>query len=122
MSKLFAIIRREFVERVRTKAFLIGTIMGLSTLALNSELIAMRAAGVSVARIVVATMKIGLGFVLVAFLAGEYLRSVTQVFRVVMPMLMFAAMLTVIGGIVRRLRAIVRGVGMPPSRAGVPRA
>ncbi len=28
MSKLFAIIRREFVERVRTKAFLIGTVMG----------------------------------------------------------------------------------------------
>ena len=28
MSKLFAIIRREFIERVRTKAFLIGTIMG----------------------------------------------------------------------------------------------
>lgn len=28
MSKLFAIIRREFIERVRTKAFLIGTLMG----------------------------------------------------------------------------------------------
>jgi ABC-2 type transport system permease protein len=28
MSKLFAIIRREFVERVRTKAFLIGTLLG----------------------------------------------------------------------------------------------
>jgi ABC-2 type transport system permease protein len=28
MSKLFAIIRREFIERVRTKAFMIGTIMG----------------------------------------------------------------------------------------------
>ena len=28
MSKLFAIIRREFVERVRTRAFLIGTVMG----------------------------------------------------------------------------------------------
>ena len=28
MSKLFAIIRREFVERVRTKAFMIGTVMG----------------------------------------------------------------------------------------------
>jgi ABC-2 type transport system permease protein len=28
MPKLFAIIRREFVERVRTKAFLIGTLMG----------------------------------------------------------------------------------------------
>jgi len=51
---------------------LIGTIMGLSTLALNSELIAMRAAGVSVARIVMATMKIGLVFTLVAALAGEF--------------------------------------------------
>lgn len=28
MSKLFAVIRREFIERVRTKAFLIGTLMG----------------------------------------------------------------------------------------------
>ena len=28
MYKLFAIIRREFIERVRTKAFLIGTLMG----------------------------------------------------------------------------------------------
>ena len=28
MSKLFAIIRREFIERVRTKAFMIGTVMG----------------------------------------------------------------------------------------------
>ena len=28
MSKLFAIIRREFIERVRTKAFVIGTLMG----------------------------------------------------------------------------------------------
>ncbi len=53
-------------------ATLIGTIMGLSTLALNSELTAMRAAGVSVARIVGATMKIGLVFALVIFLVGEY--------------------------------------------------
>lgn len=28
MSKLFAIIRREFIERVRTRAFLIGALMG----------------------------------------------------------------------------------------------
>lgn len=28
MPKLFAVVRREFVERVRTRAFLIGTIMG----------------------------------------------------------------------------------------------
>lgn len=28
MSKVFAVIRREFVERVRTKAFVIGTLLG----------------------------------------------------------------------------------------------
>ena len=27
MNKIFAVIRREFVERVRTKAFLIGTFL-----------------------------------------------------------------------------------------------
>lgn len=51
---------------------LIGTIMGLSTLALNSELTAMRAAGVSVARIVGSTMKVGLLFAVVILLVGEY--------------------------------------------------
>ena len=53
-------------------AALIGAMMGLSTLALNSELTAMRAAGVSVARIVGATMKIGFVFAAVIFLVGEY--------------------------------------------------
>src|SRR5690349_19659827 len=28
MGKLFAIVQREFIERVRTKAFLIGTLIG----------------------------------------------------------------------------------------------
>lgn len=51
---------------------LIGTLFGLSTLALNSELVAMRAAGVSRARIVGATMKTGLVLVIVAVLVGEY--------------------------------------------------
>jgi lipopolysaccharide export system permease protein len=51
---------------------LIGTLLGLSTLALNSELIAMRAAGVSKARIVGATMKTGALLVVIAILAGEY--------------------------------------------------
>lgn len=59
-------------------AALIGTIMGLSTLALNSELTAMRAAGVSVMRIVGATMKIGLVFALVIFLVGEYVVPVAE--------------------------------------------
>lgn len=52
---------------------LIGAIMGLSALALNSELIAMRAAGVSVARIVGSAMKAGLVFVIASVLLGEYI-------------------------------------------------
>lgn len=51
---------------------LIGAIMGLSVLALNSELIAMRAAGVSVSRIVGSAMKAGLVFVIAGVLLGEY--------------------------------------------------
>ncbi|MDH3514208.1 MAG: LPS export ABC transporter permease LptG [Gammaproteobacteria bacterium] len=57
---------------------LIGTIMGLSTLALNSELTAMRAAGVSVARIVIATLKMGVLFAVVILLAGEYIVPVSE--------------------------------------------
>ncbi len=57
---------------------LIGTIMGLSTLALNSELTAMRAAGVSVARIVAATLKVGLLFAVVILLVGEYIVPVSE--------------------------------------------
>jgi lipopolysaccharide export system permease protein len=53
-------------------AALIGAMMGMSTLALNSELTAMRAAGVSVSRIVGGVMKIGLVFATVIFLVGEY--------------------------------------------------
>lgn len=57
---------------------LIGTIMGLSTLALNSELTAMRAAGVSVARIVTATLKVGMLFAVVILLVGEYVVPVSE--------------------------------------------
>jgi len=59
-------------------AALIGTIMGLSTLALNSELIAMRAAGVSIGRIVGAVMKIGLVFAVVILLVGEYVVPLSE--------------------------------------------
>jgi lipopolysaccharide export system permease protein len=51
---------------------LIGTLLGLSTLAVNSELIAMRAAGVSIARIIGATMKTGLLLAVAVALVGEY--------------------------------------------------
>ncbi len=59
-------------------AALIGAMMGLSTLALNSELTALRAAGISVARIVGATMKIGFVFIVVIFLLGEYVVPVSE--------------------------------------------
>lgn len=51
---------------------LIGTTMGLSAMALNSELVAMRAAGVSITRIVGSTMKAGFVFVVISMLLGEY--------------------------------------------------
>lgn len=50
---------------------LIGATMGLSSLSLGSELTAMRAAGISIARIVVAAMKTGLVFVIVGVALGE---------------------------------------------------
>lgn len=50
---------------------LIGATMGLSSLSLGSELTAMRAAGISIARIVVAAMKTGLVFVVVGVAVGE---------------------------------------------------
>lgn len=52
-------------------AVLIGTLMGLSTLAANAELIAMRAAGVSKTRVLVAVMKTGVLFAALAVVIGE---------------------------------------------------
>lgn len=54
-------------------AVLVGTLLGLSTLAMNAELTAMRAAGVSRARIVLAAMKTGLLLMLLVVAMGEYL-------------------------------------------------
>lgn len=53
-------------------AALLGTILGMSSLAMDSELIAMRAAGVSLLRIVGSVAKIGAVFVLAAVLIGEF--------------------------------------------------
>src|SRR5574344_1000182 len=54
-------------------AALIGCLVGLGTLASNSELTVMRAAGVSLRRIVWAVMKPMLVLMLVGILIGEYL-------------------------------------------------
>lgn len=50
---------------------LLGSIIGLGLLASNSELTVMRAAGVSLGRIVWSVMKVGLMFVLLALVIGE---------------------------------------------------
>jgi len=50
---------------------LLGTTIGLGILASNSELVAIRAAGVSLTRIIGSVMKIGLVFVVLTIIIGE---------------------------------------------------
>lgn len=59
-------------------AALLGTTLGLSALAADAELVAMRAAGVSVLRIVRATMQVGIILAVLAVLVGELLVPETQ--------------------------------------------
>lgn len=54
-------------------AVLIGSLMGLGNLAANSEITAMRAAGLSIHNIVFTTLKLGLLLALGAFALGEWL-------------------------------------------------
>ncbi|MCU7809288.1 MAG: LPS export ABC transporter permease LptG, partial [Candidatus Thiodiazotropha sp. (ex Semelilucina semeliformis)] len=54
-------------------ATLLGSLIGLGALAGNSELMAMRAAGVSIGRIVLATLKSGLLMLLLVLVIGENL-------------------------------------------------
>ncbi|MDH3692328.1 MAG: LPS export ABC transporter permease LptG [Gammaproteobacteria bacterium] len=53
-------------------AALLGAILGLSTLALSSELVVMRASAVPVTRIVVSVLKIGSMLVVLAIVVGEF--------------------------------------------------
>ncbi|WP_139336374.1 LptF/LptG family permease, partial [Bacillus sp. I-2] len=59
-------------------AALIGCLVGLGSLASSSELTIMRAAGVSIGRIVWAVMKPMLVLMIVGLLLGEYLAPVTE--------------------------------------------
>lgn len=54
-------------------AALVGVVMGLGRLASSSELIVMRAAGISILRILMAVFKIGIIMLVVVTLAGEWL-------------------------------------------------
>ncbi|WP_020396586.1 LPS export ABC transporter permease LptG [Thiolinea disciformis] len=53
-------------------AVLIGSLMGLGTMASNSEIVAMRAAGMSLARIVSITLQLGVVLSVAAFALGEW--------------------------------------------------
>ncbi len=59
-------------------AALIGSILGLSTLARDSELIVMRAAGVSVRRIILSVVKVGLLLAVFAMILGEVVSPYTE--------------------------------------------
>ncbi len=59
-------------------AALIGSILGLSVLARDSELIVMRAAGVSIQRIVLSVLKVGVILALFATLMGEVVSPFTE--------------------------------------------
>ena len=54
-------------------SILIGTLLGLGNLAVNSEFTAMRAAGISIRQIVFSVLKLGLVFSLLVFAMGEWL-------------------------------------------------
>jgi lipopolysaccharide export system permease protein len=59
-------------------ATLIGALIGLGSLASSSELVAMRAAGVSISRIVLAALKAGILLAVTAFLVGEGIAPIAQ--------------------------------------------
>ncbi|MEC8427067.1 MAG: LPS export ABC transporter permease LptG [Pseudomonadota bacterium] len=57
---------------------LVGCLIGLGILASSSELVVMRAAGVSIAQITWAVMKPALAFIVVGLLLGEYVTPLTD--------------------------------------------
>lgn len=59
-------------------ATLIGSLLGLGNLAANSELTAMRAAGISIRQIVFMTLKLGLALVVMIFVLGEWVAPRTE--------------------------------------------
>ncbi len=61
-----------FVFEIFPVSALIGSLLGLGTLASHSELVAMRAAGVSIGRVVWSVVRAGLWMLLAVALIGEY--------------------------------------------------
>jgi lipopolysaccharide export system permease protein len=68
-----ALILPRYTYELFPLASLLGSLIGLGALASNSELMAMRAAGVSIGRIVLATLKSGLLVLIAVLIIGESL-------------------------------------------------
>jgi len=59
-------------------ATLLGSLIGLGSLAANSELVAMRVAGISISRILWAVLQAGLLLLVLVILVGEYLAPLAE--------------------------------------------
>lgn len=57
---------------------LLGSVIGLGMMASNNELLVMRAAGVSVGRITLSVMKVGLLWTIVAVILGEFVAPISD--------------------------------------------
>jgi lipopolysaccharide export system permease protein len=62
-------------------AALMGSLMGMGTLATHSELVAMRASGMSVWRIILAVLQVGVLMLVVAMVVGEWLAPAAEQYR-----------------------------------------
>jgi lipopolysaccharide export system permease protein len=62
-------------------AALLGSLMGMGTLATNGELIAMRASGMSIWRIVRSVLQVGLLMLVVVVMVGEWVAPAAEQFR-----------------------------------------
>ncbi len=73
-----ALVLPRYAYELFPVATLLGSLIGLGSLASNSELTAMRAAGVSVSRILLAVLKAGLILLILVVVVGEYLAPLTE--------------------------------------------
>lgn len=78
LFKYLALTTPRKIYELFPMAALLGTIAGLSSLAVDSELIAIRAAGVPLLRIVGSVMKVGMIFIVAAALIGEFVAPVSE--------------------------------------------
>ena len=78
MLQFVALITPHGMYQMFPMAALMGSLMGMGTLAANSELIAMRASGLSIWRIIRSVLQVGVLMLVVAVLVGEMIAPVAD--------------------------------------------